>query len=195
MPNWFTTPLVPPSVIKPAQDAIDTPTADRGPWEARLRGFGAGALEGLRQQTSPLGLAGLAASAIPAGVMGRVAGGAAKVAPEAIQGLRGVLTGPAAQTAAQAGADILNPATARVMQSMHEAAAPTFQAMERAGAFAGDRTVGGLHSLANRASSMLPAEFTPPGAEAVYNAARPAAQKVVDPVQAAYLRLLAAGGR
>lgn len=62
-----TTPLVPESAIKPAQDWLDTPTPDRSPWEARLRGFGAGALEGLRGQTSPANLAGLGASFIAPG--------------------------------------------------------------------------------------------------------------------------------
>src|SRR3990167_1721983 len=63
MPNWLTNPLVPNSAIKPAQDALDTPTLRRSPLEAALRGFGSGALEELRGFSSPLSLAGLAAPA------------------------------------------------------------------------------------------------------------------------------------
>ena len=91
MPNWrsLIEPLLPAEAIKPLQDSIDSPTGDYSPWEARLRGFGAGALEGLRQQTDPLSLAALAAPAAGKavkGVLGLVKGG--KVAPGAAQGLK-----------------------------------------------------------------------------------------------------------
>ncbi len=90
MPGPFE-PIVPKSAIQPAQDYLDTPSLERGPWEARLRGFGAGALEGLRGQTSPANLVGLLASgvggrAIPAlkGAAGAV-GGLARAIPRGFQ--------------------------------------------------------------------------------------------------------------
>ena len=56
--NFATTPLVDEESIRPAQDMIDPgPSMDRSPMEARMRGFGAGALEGLRGLTTPLDLA------------------------------------------------------------------------------------------------------------------------------------------
>ena len=48
------TPMVDQETIAPYQNALDAPTEQRSPWEARLRGFGAGAMEGVRQMTSPL---------------------------------------------------------------------------------------------------------------------------------------------
>ena len=59
--SWATTPLVDEESIAPYQDALDAPALERSPIEARLRGFGAGAMEGLRGMTSPLELAGIAA--------------------------------------------------------------------------------------------------------------------------------------
>lgn len=86
-------PLVPEEPVRQLQAAIDTPTLERSPWEARLRGFGAGALEGLRGQTSPISLAGLAGLAVPGLGLGR----AAQAAPRAIRGLAGAIpeAGPA----------------------------------------------------------------------------------------------------
>jgi len=82
-------PLIPEAPVRKLQDAIDSPSLERSPWEARLRGFGAGALEGLRQQTSPANLAALAANAIP-GVGGGLRGlRSAKALPAALSGLRG----------------------------------------------------------------------------------------------------------
>lgn len=55
--NVATTPLVPEAPVNAMADSIDSPTLDRSPWEARLRGFGAGALQGARTLTSPLDIA------------------------------------------------------------------------------------------------------------------------------------------
>ena len=66
MPNWMdylTEPLVPEAPVRRLQEQIDAPELERSPWEARLRGFGAGALEGLRGLSSPMALAGM----LPAG--------------------------------------------------------------------------------------------------------------------------------
>jgi hypothetical protein len=70
----FNDPLIPQRYLERAQSALDSPALGRSPWEARLRGFGAGALEGLYNQITPMNL-GMAA--IPAlGAMGRTAGAA-----------------------------------------------------------------------------------------------------------------------
>lgn len=56
-----TTPLVPEAAVKPVQDAIDSPALDRGVGNARVRGFAAGALDGVRGMTSPVSLLSAAA--------------------------------------------------------------------------------------------------------------------------------------
>ncbi len=76
--DWATTPLVEednPLMGKPAQDYLDSPSLSRPPMEARIAGFGAGALEGLRGLTTPLDLAGMAAGAAGGArsAMGRMA--------------------------------------------------------------------------------------------------------------------------
>ena len=78
MPNWLTNPLIPLEWLEKAQGMIDSPTAERSPLEASLRGFGAGALEGLRDMTSPLNLA-LSAAPVARGA-GALAG-LSKAAP------------------------------------------------------------------------------------------------------------------
>lgn len=86
--SGLVTPMVPKRAIQPVQDWIDSPTGDYGPVEARLRGFGAGALEGLRGFTTPVDVA---AAALPIGLIGRGMrnlGRGAQNAPEAIQGLQ-----------------------------------------------------------------------------------------------------------
>ncbi len=117
-------PLVPKSAIEPMQEALDAPSLERSPMEARLRGFGAGALEGLRGLTSPLSIGTM--------FMGMPELGAAK-------------------------------GVARGMQA---------------------------------AESLAPAaEFVAPGAEAAFNAARPAARAIADPLEQAYSRIMSQGGR
>lgn len=59
MPHGIFEPLVPQSAIEPLQRKLDQRRLDQSPEEAQLRGFGAGALEGLRGLTSPASLAGL----------------------------------------------------------------------------------------------------------------------------------------
>jgi hypothetical protein len=86
MPNWFQTPLVPEAPVRRAQEYIDSPDLERSPWEARFRGFGAGALEGLRGLSSPENLAMLAATGLGAGIGGGMAR-AGRALPGAVQGL------------------------------------------------------------------------------------------------------------
>lgn len=70
-----TTPLMPQSWVDSASNAI-APTADSSPMGARIRGFGQGALEGLRNLSSPLNLAGIALAPFGGGAGGAVAEGA-----------------------------------------------------------------------------------------------------------------------
>lgn len=77
--NWANKPLVPPSETV---DKLAQPGLEDSPGWARVKGFTSGALEGLRGQTSPLNLAGLATLG-----MGGGAGKAIGEAPEVIQGL------------------------------------------------------------------------------------------------------------
>lgn len=70
-----TTPLMPQSWVDSAQNAI-APTADSSPMGARIRGFGQGALTGLRNLSSPLNMAGIALAPFGGGAGGAVAEGA-----------------------------------------------------------------------------------------------------------------------
>src|SRR5438046_3052964 len=79
--NWATSPLVPKSAIAPAQQTLEEPHLDQSPAMARLKGFGSGALEGLRGLTTPLNVASMALPYLR---------GAAPAA-EAVSGLRGAL--------------------------------------------------------------------------------------------------------
>jgi len=85
--DYLTGSIIPKEWIDPITDAIDHPTLDRSPWEARLQGFGAGALEGARQQINPVNLAMLLAPT--SNLIGRGAPllGAGKKASRAVQGL------------------------------------------------------------------------------------------------------------
>lgn len=67
------TPMVPQSAIQPAQDLLDSPSLDRSPLEASIRGFGAGALEGVRGLTTPLNMGAMAIPALRALGRGRTA--------------------------------------------------------------------------------------------------------------------------
>lgn len=85
-------PLIPEEPVRKLQEQIDPRSLEQSPWVARLRGFGAGALEGLRNLSSPAQLANIASVAIP--MMG------AYRAPKAVQGLAEAISdaAPAAQT-------------------------------------------------------------------------------------------------
>ena len=183
MPNWLTTPLIPEAPVRRAQEYLDTPTLEREPWEARLRGFGAGALEGLRGLSSPAELAGIGAMAIPgagaAGGIGRGMARASRMAPEALQGLSRALPTidllgdvPLARQVLPAADDVSS-----LIGSMKYNLAKVPQSTPR---------VPGLGTQV--------AEFAPQGGEAAYNYGRQLPQ-AVDPVAQAYSRLLARGGR
>ena len=80
--DWANTPMIGGSE---QINQIDAPALERSPLEAGIRGFGAGALEGLRGFTTPLSVA---SAALPIPGMGRAAGAIGR-APGAVQGLRG----------------------------------------------------------------------------------------------------------
>ncbi len=75
---------------------LDDPTLNRSPWEARLRGFGSGALEGLRSLSTPMSLAGSlfgapemgGARAIADPAYGKLEGAAADALPSAMAAAR-----------------------------------------------------------------------------------------------------------
>lgn len=106
-----TTPLLPQSAIQPAQDALDSPSLDRSPWQARLGGFAAGALGGLRNLTTPANIAGLALDDLP------VAYGASKLLKMA-PGAAGAVSG-GIQDLSQITPDLVEsaPAVRQVMPS------------------------------------------------------------------------------
>lgn len=205
MPNWLknawgwaNTSLIPDSMAQPVEDAIDHPTLDRSPLEASLRGFGAGALEGLRQQVTPLNALALLTGS-EGGSAVKSLTGLGKAAPGASSAVQGAASaGRAMGTSAAGAADLLNPGTMGVMEGMYQRARPTFQAMERSGAFAGDRSVGNVGNLARTPLETtlgeLNPEFTAQGAERLYNRVRPAASHP-DPVLAGLNRLLAQRGQ
>lgn len=90
MPNFLTEPLVPRSVTKPAEDYLTEPQLDQPEWMAQLKGFGAGALEGLRELTSPVNIAGMLPMGRIAGTAGKLAGRAAGAIPEAAAGAEAI---------------------------------------------------------------------------------------------------------
>jgi hypothetical protein len=100
MPNFLSKawgaanePLIPEEPVRQLQESMTTPHLDENPWWARAKGFGAGALEGLRGQSSPMNIASNLAMLVPgAGLIGKGAqaarGGAALAeAPQAVEGL------------------------------------------------------------------------------------------------------------
>jgi hypothetical protein len=168
--DFLTTPLIPKGLIQGTQEALDAPALDRSIPIAQLRGLGAGLLEGVRRQTSPLNLASMAAP---------LAGRAASLGGKALGALRSL------RPTIELVEDI--PAVTQVMPSMDEVAGLTSQ------------LAGRLKEIprAGEALGAKVAEFTPRGAESLYNAGRRGleAVKPVDPVEKAYQALIAKGGR
>jgi hypothetical protein len=68
--------LIPQSAVTSAQNAITTPRLDESPTWAKIKGFGAGALQGLRDQITPLGIAALVAGTGAGAGMRALTGGA-----------------------------------------------------------------------------------------------------------------------
>jgi hypothetical protein len=162
-----TTSVVPQRFTDAAADSVDSPTADRAPWEARMRGFGAGAIEGAADQLNPLNII---ASLVPG--------------YRAVRGAWGI--GKGAQAAAGVGRAVEGAAAGG--RAIERAAAPTLDIIEHApvkqiapalddvDALIGDMTRN-LAKIrpATRATGHMPGlgpasgEFVAPGAEAAYN--------------------------
>ncbi len=75
MPGIFD-PLVPEEALDPLQQWLQKRSRDQSPMEAQIKGFGSGALEGLRGLTSPASLVGM----VPAGTAAKALAFAPKVA-------------------------------------------------------------------------------------------------------------------
>lgn len=138
---WAINPLIDAETIAPAQDMIDSPSLDRSPMEARMRGFGAGALEGLRGFTSPLSLASMAAPALGA------FRGAGRVASKAAPTL-----------------DVVEPSVVKQVAPAIDDVDALIGDMQRNLARVPNKRPAPMETLGERA-----AEFTPRGGEGMYN--------------------------
>ena len=90
--------------------------------------------------------------------------------------------------------DILTPAAKAMGERLFQQANPIFRGLQKAGVFAGDRSVQ-LGRPISTAQAALPAEFSPVGGESLYNAIRPAVKAIKDPLENVYQAILAKGGR
>lgn len=93
--QFLTSSVIPQSVIQPTQDSLTEPHLDQSPTMARIKGFGAGALQGLRDQLTPSNIAAAAMPALP-GANPRFLGLAQKLlsrAPEAAEGASQAILG------------------------------------------------------------------------------------------------------
>jgi hypothetical protein len=127
---------------------------------------------------------------LPGGFLGRAGGlvGASHEPPAV-----GMLGPRAAQAASRSASEVFNPAVAQNMENMYHEARPAFEGLQSAGAFGGDRSVGGIHQLGTGANSGLP-EFAAVGDEGLFNAQFPKAQPQ-DAKSAAVAQLLKQGGQ
>ena len=173
MPHWLTEPLVPPS---PTVERMAQPGLQDTPAWARIKGFGSGALEGLRQQTSPLNLGAAAVSALPMGAMlqglrgasqiGRIPGvarGLARITPDLVE------AAPVARQVMPAAEDV----SALMGQMRYNMAK-----IPRPGAGPTQMRPNPPMDPRN-----LPMEMVPRGGEAGYNAIRTTPRPPVNPMQ------------
>jgi len=152
------TPVIPQETIQPWQDALDHPTLDRSPMEASLRGFGAGAMEGVREQLTPFNL--MAASVPLASKLASVGGRAVGSGVESGAALAGLRK--AAPTI-----DLIEPANIKqVMPSMSDVDALTGDMQRNLAKIAGRN-----RPPIQTAGERFP-DFTPKGGEYMYNAGR-----------------------
>lgn len=114
--NYLTEPLIPKGPVDWLANQVDKRSLEQTPMMARLKGFGAGALEGLRSLTSPLQLAAFAAPYL------RGSRAVAEV-PAAMEGLAGYV--PAAEYVAQGGEEAYN--AARALPRVGSAAEDAFK--------------------------------------------------------------------
>ena len=168
--NFATTPLVDEETIQPYQDMMDAPILERSPMEARMRGFGAGALEGLRGMTTPLDLAGMAA------------GGMGALASRMGRGARGV--GRAANSF-----DLVEPGVVQQVAPVMDDVDSLIGDLQRNLAKVPSKRPAPMETLGEQ----LP-EFTPRGGEGLYNVGRQAPTR--DPMEGFYQQMMTKmGGR
>lgn len=157
-----TSSVIPQHYTDAAADAIDAPTLEREPWEARVRGFGAGATQGAAEQLNPLNII---ASLVPG--------------YRAVRGAYGI--GKGAQAAAGVGraAGALETAAKPTMDLIeHAPIKQMMPAMEDVDSLVGDMTRN-LAKIrprvpapaATATAGARAAEFAPMGEEAAYNTA------------------------
>lgn len=182
MPD-YNTPLIPAAPVKRLQDAIDTPTLERSPWEARVRGFGAGALDGLRNLSSPANLVSIGSLLVPG--MGEGVGLAkgAKAVSGAAQGLSDGL--PSIQAVSE-GVNGLRQAmpTAREVTGL----------LGQMGSNLKNVPTSAMKALKMGTPSSADPHFVPMGGEGAYNASR-AGLMPKNPQEMAYEQILSRGGR
>lgn len=149
--DWANKPVVPPSE---AVDKLAQPGLDDSPTWAKAKGFASGALEGLRKQSSPLNMLGLATMAIPGA--GAIRGArAAEEGSEAVLGLSKAILGlspkrytPVTETLgellpeyAPVGGEAMYNVGRGAIEPVEKALSP-FKQMQQSGVFQGDRTTG-----------------------------------------------------
>ena len=94
MPNDFMqTPLMPQSWIQGTQDKLTQPHLDQSPAMARLKGFGAGALSGIRDLTQPSSIVALASLLGPGMTKGMGMGEPPAISAGPLQGLARAVPG------------------------------------------------------------------------------------------------------
>lgn len=149
-------PLLPKKAIQGTQDWLEQPTEGQSPLMAGIKGFGSGALEGLRNLTTPTSLASIATLPFGGGEA-KALGSAAdlsQIVPDLVQAGQGVKqVAPTAEDAASL-----------IGQLKYGLAK-----VPKAGANASQNAIQGLQGA-------LPAEMVPQGGEAAFNAARAAKQ-------------------
>ncbi len=153
------TPLVDEDTIAPYQDALDAPSEQRSPFEAQLRGFGAGAMEGVRRMTSPLEMGSM-----------MLGGGAA------FAGLRGAGRAGQAISRLAPTMDLIEPSVVKqVAPAMDDVSSLIGDMQRNMARIPSKRPPMPAQAQGNAFGRQAPsAEFVPRGGEAAFNALRPA---------------------
>ena len=87
MPGFFD-PLIPQEAINPLQEWLEQRSLDQSPAEAQIKGFGSGALQGLRDLITPAAVTGAVMGAGPVSSMARFAPKVATSVGPIVKGLR-----------------------------------------------------------------------------------------------------------
>lgn len=181
--SFATTPLVDEETIAPYQDALDHPTLERSPMEARLRGFGAGAMEGVRSMTDPLSIASFAIPGMHS-LMG------------AARGAEGIAGGVRAAKALAPTMDLIeSPAVRQVAPAIDDVESLVGDLRRNLARIPSSRAVAKPTSALEQLGTMAPQpEFVERGGEAAYNAGR-TAQTGIQPLDVHQALLQRLGGK